>query len=380
MNKRKRSTGGTSAKGKSYGGSSKPRSGRYNTSSSKPNSPRSGEDTSKVSASHSSVAPAKNGGKGSKPAKPATASKRPGNAHYRKSEPPRQYKVTEPDELLNFLLKHVKSGRNAVKSILGRGQVSIDEKVVTKFNEPLLPGQIVSISKEGAVAAPSLTGINILHEDDDIIVIRKEAGLLSIAADKSDDLTAYRQLMSHVRRTNELNRIFIVHRLDRDTSGVMMFAKSEEVQQQLQNNWKENVQDRVYVALVEGAVAQEEGTISSWLKETKTLKMYSSSRPNDGQHAVTHYKRLKSNREFSLLEVRLETGRKNQIRVHMEDLGHPIAGDRKYGARTRDLGRLGLHARVLSFIHPTTGKLMTFETDIPKPFLYPFRGEATPAQ
>ncbi|UOK64947.1 RluA family pseudouridine synthase [Paenibacillus sp. OVF10] len=288
--------------------------------------------------------------------------------------------MTEPDELLNFLLQHLKSGRNAVKSILGRGQVSVDQKVVTKFNEALTPGQIVYIRKEGAVAAPSLTGINILHEDDDIIVIRKEAGLLSIAADKTDDLTAYRQLTEHVRRTNPLNRIFVVHRLDRDTSGVMMFAKSEEVQQKLQNNWKENVQDRVYVALVEGAVAKEEGTISSWLKETKTLKMYSSSRPNDGQHAITHYKRLKSNREFSLLEVRLETGRKNQIRVHMEDLGHPIAGDRKYGARTRDLGRLGLHARILSFIHPTTDELMSFETDIPKPFLYPFRADAPPSK
>ncbi|WP_342554804.1 RluA family pseudouridine synthase [Paenibacillus sp. FSL R7-0652] len=377
MNKRKRSTGSTSAKGKSYGGSSQPRSGRSNASSSKPPSPRSGNAAKQASASHSPAGVTKSG---SKAAKPAAASKRPGSAHYRKSEPPRQYKVTEPDELLHFLLKHLKSGRNAVKSILGRGQVSVDEKVVTKFNEPLTPGQTVFISKEGAVAAPSLTGINILHEDDDIIVIRKEAGLLSIAADKSDDLTAYRQLMAHVRRTNPLNRIFVVHRLDRDTSGVMMFAKSEEVQQQLQNNWKENVQDRVYVALVEGAVTQEEGTISSWLKETKTLKMYSSPRPNDGQHAITHYKRLKSNREFSLLEVRLETGRKNQIRVHMEDLGHPIAGDRKYGARTRDLGRLGLHARVLSFIHPTTGKLMTFETDIPKPFLYPFRGETAPEQ
>ncbi|MCZ4136184.1 RNA pseudouridine synthase, partial [Escherichia coli] len=135
----------------------------------------------------------------------------------------------------------------------------------------------------------------------------------------------------HVRRTDSRNRIFVVHRLDRDTSGVMMFAKSEAVQQKLQNNWKDQVQERIYVALVEGKVAKEAGTISSWLKESKTLKMYSSPRPGDGQHAVTHYKRLQSNSEFSLLEVRLETGRKNQIRVHMEELGHPIAGDKKYG-------------------------------------------------
>ncbi|MEC0128691.1 RluA family pseudouridine synthase [Paenibacillus pabuli] len=375
MNKRKRPTSKTSAKGKASAGSSTARSGRSTFTSAKSSGPSASHHTGaakKPAVAKSSASPKKSG------APKPKAANRSGNSYYRKQEPPRPYKVTEPDELLNFLLKHLKSGRNAVKSILGRGQVSVDQKVVTKFNEALTPGQIVYIRKEGAVAAPSLTGINILHEDDDIIVIRKEAGLLSIAADKTDDLTAYRQLTEHVRRTNPLNRIFVVHRLDRDTSGVMMFAKSEEVQQKLQNNWKENVQDRVYVALVEGSVAKEEGTISSWLKETKTLKMYSSSRPNDGQHAITHYKRLKSNREFSLLEVRLETGRKNQIRVHMEDLGHPIAGDRKYGARTRDLGRLGLHARILSFIHPTSGELMTFETDIPKQFLYPFRADAPP--
>ncbi|KOY15560.1 RluA family pseudouridine synthase [Paenibacillus xylanivorans] len=376
MNKRKRPTGNTSAKGKASTGSSTARSGRSTITSAKSSGPSASRNTGtakKPVAAKSSAAPKKAG------APKPKAAKRSGNSYYRKQEPPRPYKVTEPDELLNFLLKHLKFGRNAVKSILGRGQVSVDQKVVTKFNLELKPGQIVTISREGAVAAPSLTGINILHEDDDIIVIRKEAGLLSIAADKSDDLTAYRQLTEHVRRTNALNRIFIVHRLDRDTSGVMMFAKSEEVQQKLQDNWKENVQERLYVALVEGAVAKEEGTISSWLKETKTLKMYSSSRPNDGQHAITHYKRLQSNREFSLLEVRLETGRKNQIRVHMEDLGHPIAGDKKYGAQTKTLGRLGLHARVLSFIHPTSGELMKFETDIPKQFLYPFRTDAPPA-
>ncbi|MCG7385532.1 RluA family pseudouridine synthase [Paenibacillus sp. ACRRY] len=366
MNKRNRSTGRPSAKGKGpAGGASAARSTKANSSSSGASKSLNSGASKKPLVSKTSTA-----------SKPKGAPKRAGNAHYRKQEPPRQYKVTEPDELLNFLLQHLKSGRNAVKSILGRGQVSVDQKVITKFNQALTPGQIVSISKEGAVAAPTMSGLTILHEDDDIIVIRKEAGLLSIAADRSDDLTAYRQLTEHVRRTDSRNRIFVVHRLDRDTSGVMMFAKSEEVKQNLQDNWKDKVQERVYVALVEGQVAKPVGTISSWLKESKTLKMYSSPRPNDGQHAVTHYKRLQSNREFSLLEVRLETGRKNQIRVHMEDLGHPIAGDKKYGSRTKTLGRLGLHARVLSFIHPTTDELMTFETDIPKQFLYPFRTDA----
>lgn len=305
---------------------------------------------------------------------------RPTHIPARKPEPPRQYQVNEADELLSFLLQHINSGRNAVKSMLSRGQISVGNEIVTQYNHVLVPGQVVSVSKEGVSEAAPMAGLTILHEDDDIIVISKESGLLSIAADRSDETTAYRQLTEHVRRTDSRNRIFVVHRLDRDTSGVMMFAKSEEVQQKLQNNWKDNVQERVYVALVEGPVTKEAGTISSWLKESKTLKMYSSPRPGDGQHAVTHYKRLQSNREFSLLEVRLETGRKNQIRVHMEELGHPVAGDKKYGARTRTLGRLGLHARVLSFIHPTTGELMKFETDIPKPFLYPFRKDAPPAK
>lgn len=148
-----------------------------------------------------------------------------------------------------------------------------------------------------------------------------------------------------------------------------MFAKSERIQQALQNTWKDTVKERSYVALVEGSVKKPEGTISSWLKETSTLKMYSSPHEGDGLHAVTHYKLIQANRHFSLLEVHLETGRKNQIRVHMADIGHPIAGDKKYGAETKTVGRLGLHARVLSFIHPVSGELMTFESAIPKTFL-----------
>jgi 23S rRNA pseudouridine1911/1915/1917 synthase len=152
-----------------------------------------------------------------------------------------------------------------------------------------------------------------------------------------------------------------------------MFAKSERVQQLLQNSWQETVKERTYVALVEGRVKKPEGTISSWLKESSTLKMYSSHRPNDGQHAVTHYKTIQSNGNFTLLEVQLETGRKNQIRVHMQDLGHPIVGDKKYGSKSKAINRLGLHARVLAFVHPANGHLLRFETDIPKSFLHPFR-------
>jgi 23S rRNA pseudouridine1911/1915/1917 synthase len=157
----------------------------------------------------------------------------------------------------------------------------------------------------------------------------------------------------------------------------MMFAKSEKVQQKMQEGWKDIVKERMYVALVEGMVKKTQGTITSWLKETSTLKMYSSFTPNDGQHAVTHYKVVRASRNYSLLEVHLETGRKNQIRVHMQDIGHPVANDKKYGAKTKPFSRLGLHARVLAFEHPTTGKLMRFETDVPKQFLSQFKEETT---
>ncbi|WP_373688785.1 RluA family pseudouridine synthase [Brevibacillus daliensis] len=292
----------------------------------------------------------------------------------------KQFTVKEPAELLPFLLAHEKKlSRNSIKSLLTRKEVSVNGKIVTAHNYQLHPGQIVTIQKEKQADSAPLVGLKIIHEDEDIIVIKKDAGLLSVASPKEDEMTAYRQLMAHVRNENPQNRIFVVHRLDRDTSGVMMFAKSEKIQQALQNAWKESVQERLYVALVEGEVKKPEGTISSWLKESKTLLMYSSQRPNDGQHAITHYKVLESNRNFSLLEVHLDTGRKNQIRVHMQDIGHPIVGDKKYGAKSKAIGRLGLHARVLSFVHPTTGKAMRFETEIPKTFLRPFQSESFPS-
>lgn len=297
-----------------------------------------------------------------------------GGTYKRSQTPPKQFKVSEESELLLFLLDKLSpQGRNSVKSLLAHGQVSVDDRVEKLYNHSLRPGQIVTVRKDRTTVAPPLVGLKILYEDDAVIVINKDAGLLSIATAQETELTAYRQLTAHVRLTNPQNRIFVLHRLDRDTSGVMMFAKSEKVQQKMQDNWKDIVKERMYVALVEGLVKKTQGTITSWLKETSTLKMYSSFTPNDGQHAVTHYKVLQANRNYSLLEVHLETGRKNQIRVHMQDIGHPIACDKKYGSKTKPFSRLGLHARVLAFEHPVTGKLMRFETDIPKPFLSQFK-------
>ncbi|MEK3888017.1 RluA family pseudouridine synthase [Bacillus sp. FSL K6-3431] len=283
-----------------------------------------------------------------------------------------EWTVIESMELLSYLLLQLSNkGRNSVKAILTRGQVVVNGQVSTKYNHVLQTGDLVSIRTESKANSIKMIGIEIIHEDDDLIVIEKEAGLLSIASEKEQLATAYRQLTEYVRSTNPKNRIYIVHRLDRDTSGIMMFAKSKQIQQLLQNSWQESVQERTYIALVEGVVKQS-GTVTSWLKESKTFVMYSSQRPNDGQKAITHYKIIKSNRKLSLLQVNLETGRKNQIRVHMQDIGHPIVGDKKYGSRENSIGRLGLHAQVLAFKHPTTGETLRFETKIPAAFLRTF--------
>lgn len=294
----------------------------------------------------------------------------------KKAERPKEIHlvVTEPMELMKFLLiKITGKGRNHVKALLSRGQVSVDGNIETQYNHPLEVGQQVVINRTESRNEEQIRGLTILYEDSDLIVIDKQAGLLSIASSKEKEETAYRFLMEHVRKSNPRNRVFVLHRLDRDTSGVMMYAKSEKVQQVLQNSWKDSVPDRKYIALVEGSVDKAEGTITSWLKESKTLKMYSSPTPNGGQKAVTHFKVLQKTRAYSLLEIRLESGRKNQIRVHMQDIGHSIVGDKKYGSIQNSIGRLGLHALLIAFHHPTSGKLMSFETEIPEKFLRVFK-------
>ncbi len=277
-------------------------------------------------------------------------------------------KVAQPSELMQFLLTQLPNkSRNNIKSLLTRCQVSVDNQVVSRFDYPLQIGQEVVVNWTRVEEQPK--GLKIIYEDPDIVVIEKQAGMLSIATAKEKELTAYSMLSEHVKKSDPKNRIFVVHRLDRDTSGVMLFAKSEKIKQALQNNWKDVVLERSYNVVAEGKVTKEQGTVTSWLKEAKSLIMYSSRTPNGGQKAVTHYRVLKKNDSYSLLEVHLETGRKNQIRVHMQDLGHSIIGDKKYGAAKNPISRLGLHARVLAFSHPVTGKKMRFESEIPREFL-----------
>ena len=259
--------------------------------------------------------------------------------------------------------------RSNIKSLLSNKQVLIDGKVFTQFNHPLRPGQIVTVAANRVPEVAQYRGLTILYEDPAIIVIHKHAGLLSMATNKERDRTAYGILSEYVKKINPQNKIFIIHRLDRETSGVMMFARSEHVQRLMQESWNATTRQRTYVALVEGVPEPEKGTITSYLRESKALIVYSSQDPENGQLSITNYSVLKSGNGFSLLELELETGRKNQIRVHMQDIEHPIVGDVKYGAKTNPIGRLGLHAEVLAFEHPTTGESMRFDAPVPKVFL-----------
>jgi len=290
--------------------------------------------------------------------------------HEHKTLKQTQLLVTEPSELLKFLIRHLPGkSRNSVKSLLAHRQVMVGNSIETQFDFPLLPGNEVTINGERPAEEARYRGLRILFEDSSIIVIDKEAGLLSMASAKENTLTAYSILSRHVKIENPQNRIFIVHRLDRDTSGVMMFARSEKVQSMLQKDWQDNVTERTYIAVVEGNVENDEERIVSYLKENKALVMYSTMDAENGDKAITHYKVLKRNNDFSLLQVELETGRKNQIRVHMKDIGHSVVGDEKYGSKQNPIGRMGLHAQVLAFKHPVTGKITRFETPVPAKFI-----------
>lgn len=278
--------------------------------------------------------------------------------------------VTRDAKLLEFLYETFSDrSRKSVKSLLEQNQIMINDKIITQFDYPLSEGSEVVVLKKSAIGLELiLPKMKLLYEDESFIIIDKACGLLSVAAGKESHDTAYSILNSYVKMKNRNAELYVVHRLDRETSGIMMFTRRKDFQQKLQDSWDEAVTRRIYYAVVEGAVEQESGEIVSWLMESPALKMYSTKTPGEGQKAITHYKVLKRNSRYSLLEVSLETGRKNQIRVHLEDLGHSVAGDKKYGAKTDPLHRLALHAGILEFSHPKSGEIMHFETPIPSSF------------
>lgn len=283
----------------------------------------------------------------------------------RKQNPARQYPVETETTLLPFLLEAVKDkSRNTVKGLLTRGQVLVDGKGVTRHDHRLVPGQTVTILPE--IVRKAALPFPILWEDEEILVVDKPAGLLSMASDKEKVRTAYHQVTEYVRAGNPKARVFIVHRLDRDTSGVLLFAKSEGIKRAFQDNWESIVRRRGYTAVVEGAPPRQADTIRTFLRENGIHKVYSVS--TGGKEAITHYRTVKQGKNYALLEVDLSTGRKNQIRVHLSEIRCPVAGDRTYGAATDPLGRLCLHAHELAFTHPITGKETTYRAELPRGF------------
>lgn len=217
--------------------------------------------------------------------------------------------------------------------------------------------------------------LDIIYQDKYIIVINKPSGILTVSTEKEKEHTLYHQVYLYEKQKHKSNKIFIVHRLDKDTSGLVIFAKSEKVKYLLQNNWNDLVKVREYTALVCGEVKKEKDTIKTWLKENKNFVTYSSNKKDDGKLAITQYEKIKTNSKYSLLKINILTGRKNQIRVHMKEIGHPIVGDKKYNSKDNPIKRLGLHANKLEIIHPITKEQLIFESKMPNCFTEIFKND-----
>lgn len=269
--------------------------------------------------------------------------------------------IKEEEELLKYLLKKFKNlSRNSIKNMLTNKQIVVNGKVVTIYNYVLKIGDKISFCGK-----KDKMGLKIIYEDDLFLVIDKPYNLLTVATDKEKEKTAYVEVSKYVKQNNSKNKIFVLHRLDKDTSGVLVFCKDEKVKNDLQLKWNESVFKRKYIAVVEGVLKNKEGVIKSFLKEGKNRCVYST-KERDGKLAITEYKVLKDNGKYSLIDVNIMTGRKNQIRVHFKDLNHLIIGDTKYGSMSDPIKRLCLHASEIEFVY--NNKSYCFKSDIPGDF------------
>lgn len=308
-----------------------------------------------------------------------------------------QLKVPEDGKLLETLLTLLpERSRTSIKTMLSKGQILVNGEGVTAFDHPLRKGDTITVLAKGISIARAMrsdaretvekAGVKIYFEDPDYIVVEKPSGMLTVSSGKEKNtlyslLNAYIKLNARMQRkediisgvapNRETAKVWIVHRLDRGTSGVLVFAKNERAKDILQSKWKELVAERKYVAWLEGSLESDSGAVQSWLMENpKSMKMKSfKEEVEDGQLAITHYKVLERTRRYTQVEFSLETGRKNQIRVHAaEELGHPVAGDEKYGAETSPIRRLALHATTLVFRNPISGKMLRFTSPLPESF------------
>ena len=302
-------------------------------------------------------------------------------------------KVAEPAQLMDFLIAKMGGmAKSSVKQLLGQRRVRVGNAVQTRHDFLLNPGDVVTVSSGRGNSQLTHPKLRIVYEDDDLIVVNKQPGLLTVAATPgSSETTAFSILRAYVKKQNARAGIYVVHRLDRETSGLLVFARSEELQHYMREYWRDLVTDRTYIALAEGILEPREGKITTWLTEDKrNAVVYSSPVDDGGDIAITNYKVLKTskrdevalngeankrgataiNQPYSLVELHLETGRTNQIRVHLASKGCPVVGDRKYGHgnESSPIDRLCLHAKVLEFIHPVTEKKVRFESPVPKEF------------
>lgn len=292
-------------------------------------------------------------------------------------------RVSEPAQLMDFLIAKMGGmARSSVKQLLGQRRVKVGNAIQTRHDFPLKAGDVVTVSSGRGNSQLTHPKLRIVYEDDDLIVVNKQPGLLTVAATPgSSETTAYSILRAYVKKQNARAGIYVVHRLDRETSGLLVFARSEELQHYMRQYWRELVTERTYIAVAEGVLEPQEGKITTWLTEDKrNAVVYSSPVDDGGDIAITNYKTLRvaSNPlttnpltpQYSLVELHLETGRTNQIRVHLASKGCPVVGDRKYGHgnETSPIDRLCLHAKVLAFIHPVTEKTVRFESPVPKEF------------
>lgn len=279
----------------------------------------------------------------------------------------KHYDVKKEMPLLEYLLATLPGSKNKIKDTLqGRG-IKVNGKIVTQYDYPLMPGMKVSVSNSKKNDTFKSRYVNLVYEDQYLVVIEKKPGILSMAAGHSS-LNVKSVLDDYFQKTRQGCRAHVVHRLDRDTSGLMIYAKDMETEQILEHEWHDIVYDRRYVALCSGEYEEQTGTIANWLKDNKAYVTYSSPTDNGGKYSVTHFYVLDRSPYHSLVEFKLETGRKNQIRVHTADMGHPVCGDVKYGNGDSPLHRLCLHAYVLCFYHPVTHRPMEFSTPIPSQF------------
>lgn len=280
--------------------------------------------------------------------------------------------VEQEAQLLEWLIANSGESKNKAKATLKNRGVKVNGKTTTKFDFPLHKGDRVSLSTSKRDNSFRSRYVRIVYEDKYLIVIDKNVGILSMAAGHKD-LNVKAVLDEYFERTKQRCTAHVVHRLDRDTSGLMIYAKDMETEQLFEHDWHNLVYDRRYVAVVSGLMEQNEGTVANWLKDNRAYVTYSSPVDNGGKYAVTHFHVLDRAGQYSLVEFQLETGRKNQIRVHTADMGHPVCGDTKYGNGDNPVGRLCLHAYVLCFYHPVTHARMEFQTPIPPAFLRLFK-------